>query len=74
MSCDAHSSHKKLFESQPSDCPHIVSMCVILPDHKIALLLIMSERFQIWSSILFYIFLFIFHVVVALCLLAIVND
>ena len=34
----------------------------------------MSERFQIWSSILFYTFFFIFHVFFAMCLLALVDN
>ena len=64
------------FSNLSSVIVRIVSMCVILPDHKIARLLIMtmSERFQIWSSI--YCFISFFHLscIFAMCLLALVDD
>ena len=64
------------FSNLSSVIVRIVSMCVILPDQKIARLLFktMIKRFpDMELDIVLYI-LFIFHVFFAMCLLALVDD
>ena len=73
--CGEHSSHKKLFESQLSDCPYFFYVCNFARSQDCSIAYHDHEwRFpDMELDIVLYLF-FIFHVFFTMCLLALVDD